>query len=105
MKLSYRIREAELIPKGYGIAYRLWNQDAYIVLPIPINIIVRVFLNYYYALVKAWYPSRWERKLDTIWRYGVEVGRSDRQHEIEILKITCELYKDLITRIEKERGK
>lgn len=95
-RLSYRVRAADMIPKGYGIAYRLWNQDTVVVLPIPLNIIVRVILNCYYALVKAWFPSHWERELDKRWHYGYKMGREDRQHEIEMLKHEIKIYKDFI---------
>ncbi len=76
-----KIRSEDSIPKGYGIAYILYDKDLAVVLPIPINVIVRSILYIYYILIKAGYPSKWEKKLESVWEYGIEVGRNSRQSE------------------------
>lgn len=46
--------EGEATPFWYGLAYRDFARDVYILLPIPINIIVRVAREIYWACVRLW---------------------------------------------------
>lgn len=103
-KLKIRLSQGELIPKGYGLAYVLYNQDASIYCPIPFNLIARGFIYCYYKVIHGWFPNRWEKKLDITWNAGFKEGERSRQHEIEMLKLRCQIYEDLIINMKKYIG-
>lgn len=99
-----QLKEGDQIPKWYGLAYKLYNQDTVVVLPIPINLIVRLLIYCYYSAVKAGYPNRWDRKLDIVWNAGIEAGRRERQYEIDMLKAEVRTCENLILRMKEHTG-
>ena len=66
MKLYKDIPEGESIPKGYGVAWRAYQKMEVRCYPIPLNLLVRLWLDIYYCLMRGLYQSKWERKLLSI---------------------------------------
>lgn len=50
------IKQNCIVPKGYGIAYYLMNQDIKVCFPIPINILVSLFKRFHYWLAFGYKP-------------------------------------------------
>jgi len=63
IRLKQIILEGMRIPAGYGIAYFDYPRRCLVCYPIPLNLIVRFFKLFYYWVVAAGFPSRWEREL------------------------------------------
>ncbi len=57
------IKEGEIIPKFYGVAWRYFHNYEIICYPIPINIFVRLFLHLYYLVMRGAFQSRYEKEL------------------------------------------
>lgn len=62
-KLALRISEAEVIPKGYGLAYWDFPRQEGIFYLIPFNLLARFWLYLYYNIVHAWFPNKFEKML------------------------------------------
>ena len=95
-RLWYTVDMASLVPKGYGLAYRHWNKDSSVFVLMPFNLVIRGLYTLYYAILKAGYPTGWEKALEQRWNYGHEVGKNSQLHIIEMLKIKCEAYQTII---------
>lgn len=65
-----RLREGELIPKGYGLAYIDFSTMFSIYYPIPLNLIVRLFRGFYFWVMKGCWKCKYERKLKEIYQNG-----------------------------------
>lgn len=96
------------IPTGYGIAWKCWERDAYVIMPIPLNLITSWFRALWYggihwytldALAKAADKAYWQgradcrdnhkawtatitQERDTAFERGVAKGRRDVLEEI-----------------------
>ncbi len=57
------IEEGGLIPKGYGVAWRVNYGMKVICYPIPINLLIRLGLDIYYTLMHGLWRSRWEGEI------------------------------------------
>jgi len=57
------ISEAEIIPKGYGVAYKRFNKMTVIIYPIPFNLIVRAFRDLYFWIIKGCWKSKYEEEI------------------------------------------
>lgn len=63
MNIRKIIEEGSLIPKGYGVAWKSNYGMQITCFPIPLNIIVRAYLDFYYWLIQGCWKSKWEREL------------------------------------------
>lgn len=73
------------VPTGYGIAWKCWDKDAYVIMPIPFNILT--------SWVRAlWYAGIHGYTLDALAKaeeHGYREGRKeefDRHQRITLLK-------------------
>lgn len=48
------VRQGQLIPRGYGLAWLQWDCDAAIFLPIPINVVARLGRTVWLWFVHTW---------------------------------------------------
>lgn len=69
------IEEGEVIPPGWGIAYREWDKAAAVIMPIPFNLIWRAIRR-----VKRWFkvPSV-EKHYLSAYRHGWNAAERDYQ--------------------------
>jgi len=72
-KLEKLVKEAEVIPKWYGFAYRDFNRDVYVAYPIPINLIV-AGSRWLSAKVKFEWPHMFNDKWEGTLRNGFKEG-------------------------------
>jgi hypothetical protein len=71
------VGEAECVPRGYGLAYWDFNREVGIFCPMPFNWVVRWWLLFYYFMMKAGFPNRYEKEMQFKWRRGYEGGYRD----------------------------
>lgn len=81
MKLSLMITgrelaEGSLLPRGWGHSYWLPRQDAAVVHPIPLNLVVRYAVRLWHW-VRCSSSTALERTVRAAWRDGYENGRRD----------------------------
>lgn len=67
------------IPRWWGKSYRMWNRDAYIIHPVPINLIVRYSRNFWHWVIAGGSPSR----LDEVFYKGHSMGTMREQARYE----------------------
>lgn len=62
------------IPTGYGLSY--WDQvrDFAVVHIIPLNLIIAIIRNFYYFLLKGWYPHSFDKLLRDSYHKGYTEG-------------------------------
>ena len=79
--LLCKVGEGELIPKGYGLAWREFDKAESIFLPIPINIIASFMRTLYWRMIMAFYPAKIDiliNKIETrAMQEGYTWGRKD----------------------------
>lgn len=91
-KLEKLVKEAEVMPKWYGFAYRDFNRDVYVAYPIPINLIV-AGSRWVSAKVKFEWPhllDGWSGTLRKGFREGFNYGHM--QGFIEATKLQLIVY-------------
>lgn len=80
-----KVGEAECVPWGYGlVSYNACTRTTFF-LPIPINIIVRFSICFYWRIVYFLYPSKFDKKLEEArhigwneaWKIAYEDGRKE----------------------------
>lgn len=74
--IARQLHGNSIIPKGWGLAYRLMDRDIGVFMPIPINIIVQGLRKIWWKLLVGFKPSIIERIYDK----GLAAGRSDSIH-------------------------
>ena len=55
--LVREVRNGEMIPRGWGIAYRSWHRSASTAMPIPLNMIVGILRWLWHSCLRA--PCAW----------------------------------------------
>ena len=71
MTLAKEVRECELLPRGYAVAYwRPWSMTG-VCYPLGLHLIVSVAHSVWTRLLHARCPEGWE----TLWRVRFEIGR------------------------------
>ena len=83
-----RIGEGEILPKGWGIAWREWNGFGAMIMPIPINIVVAHIRKIYYWFVSGnWYKTGYDNGYDKGYskgrKYAFEQYKHHARKEIE----------------------
>ncbi len=73
------IPEFTCIPKGYGLAYRCMDRLVLICYPIPFNLIVRKWHDFYWRIMSGWFPVKHEKKM-------LKISKEIRQKEKNKLK-------------------
>ena len=71
-----RVRDCELIPSAYGIAYRDPARMESICYPLPLNWLVRWARSAYWALAAGMGLNRWERALALARDEGYKAGKA-----------------------------
>ena len=69
------VREGEMIPRGYGLAYRDFATNHLIAYPVPLNWLVRASRGLRYKLKVP--RGGWEKELQQITRKAHDEGRGD----------------------------
>ena len=74
------IWEGEVLPRGYGIAYRDMTTDTLVVYPVPINWVVRAsrFIRWKLKVPRL----GWEREKAAIWGAGYVKGRMEGVNDL-----------------------
>ena len=86
------IGEGELLPKGYGLAYRCdWSYIS-ICYPIPLNIIVRLYREIYYIVEKGLFKSRYEKDVEKWFSFGFKEVKKEQTSKV--LKVIETKYGD-----------
>jgi hypothetical protein len=75
--LMVQVGEAEVIPRGYGLAYWDFARAEGIFYLIPFNLIVRFAHWFYWAIARDFYPNKFERLLRQEWHRGYRAGHQD----------------------------
>jgi hypothetical protein len=75
MTLIRSIPEGEIIPHGYGIAWRQWDRNATVVMPIPFNRLAALLRSAYHWL-RFMDPTRWECALYSAKQEGRTMERA-----------------------------
>lgn len=73
------IGEGEVMPKGYGFSYMLWDRRAHVAYPFPINHLVGFFRKLWFMVRDADFSQKEREALQRVseeWR-EVEKGRRD----------------------------
>jgi hypothetical protein len=63
MRIKIMINEGEIIPKWYGVAWRAYDRMQIACYPIPLNLIVRIYLHFYYCIMRGCFRSNYEKEL------------------------------------------
>ena len=72
------IKEGGVIPKGYGVTWRMYNSCLDIIChPIPINLIIRFYMHCYWALQRGLFRSKYEGALITAIAKGYYKAREE----------------------------
>lgn len=100
---GYKIVQiGEVMPRGYGLAYREWERDVAVFYPIPFNLIVRLIRELYYRIrigicktkIEHMILSALKREFDLGYEAGKDEGiRQSKDLYDRILKLTSKEYK------------
>ena len=73
------IREAELIPRGYGVAWKEWDRNLIVCLPLGVNLVARWLRSAWHWTKCSYQPSL----IDRMYEVGYHAGQNDqrRRHE------------------------
>jgi len=91
----------ELIPTGYGIAWRCWDKDAYVIMPIPLNLLTSWLRALWYAgihgytldaLAKAADKGYWQGRADALDRNAMMMHERDTAFERGVAKGRADLW-------------
>lgn len=63
MKILIELNEGEVIPKGYGLAYHNMSKPSYVVSPIPLNIVIRLYKEIEWKFIKGLWKSKRDKEL------------------------------------------
>lgn len=78
------IREGDELPPGYGLAWRCWDRDALVVMPVPLNVLAGgVRAAWHWLKVGAVPVSVVDRMLTEARARGRVEGHNDRQRQWE----------------------
>ena len=61
------VQDFDVVPRGWGFCYRRWDYADSVFLPIPLNILVRVFLSIYWSLVGGLFRNRFEKAVEDVY--------------------------------------
>jgi hypothetical protein len=86
------VREGEIMPRGYGLAWREVNRPVFVCLPIPLNLVARWAREFWFAiwstLAYRGLSARESRELDAWhrgrrsgWEAGLGAGKKEGQTE------------------------
>lgn len=68
---NFLVHEGELLPRGYGVAWREYDRDCSVVMPIPLNLIAG-------SLRRLWHWLRWgwvkNSRIDEAYLRGRDAG-------------------------------
>ena len=94
-----KVFEGERFPKGYGLAWRLYDEMAIVAYPIPLNFLARWFREVYLFLKfqggarkNENYLLGYEKGREAGEQYGIQKGK--KLHQEELLK-NIEEYRKL----------
>jgi len=73
--MKIEVRECEMIPKGYGIAYYCYDRLSAICYPIPINFLISLCYTVYLVLKRGITPRSREAELRKAYDRGFNAGR------------------------------
>lgn len=73
----------DLIPTGYGIAWRCWDKEAYVIMPIPLNIFTSWFRALWYAGMHGYTLDALAKAEEAGYQLGKIHGREQVDKEIE----------------------
>jgi hypothetical protein len=101
------------LPRFWGIAWRKPNQMAYVLLPIPFNVVARYVRDAWFAVLQFFYfKATWGKyeQLPFEWRESerqkiLELVSKQKEAEIERLRQDVEYYKkshDIVVSVRKE---
>ncbi len=85
MTLKKIIPEGGCCPRGYGVAWRSNYGMGVTVYPIPLNLIVRGFLHWYFKTLVHCFPSKYEGELLAAKMRGYQKFREDYNERLIVL--------------------
>jgi hypothetical protein len=91
------VNEAEMIPRGYGLAYWEYDRNVAVVYPIPFNLVVRLIREIYIRLVMGICPMKTELMFSEIRHKEYNIGYKQGLEEGK--RISKEAAQDLLDRI------
>lgn len=75
MKLRQEIRELEVVPKGFGMAYRSYDRRMVVCYPIPLNLLIRWSRDWYFRCALPRNEIYIERLQRLSYLMGLRLGR------------------------------
>jgi len=82
MKLLVRVNAGEMLPRGYGLTYRLFEMDASVCSPFPLNIVIR-YLREFWILLLFRLPSWVEIHDAQVWQRAYSKGYEDARQRFQ----------------------
>lgn len=77
-----RIKECDVIPWGYGVAYWRFNTAEAILAPIPLNLVIGLSRSLYFWLAHGWMKIMWlNAPADAAYLKGLKEGQ-DRENRV-----------------------
>jgi hypothetical protein len=85
------LKQGQRMPTGYGISYRDWDADKKIIYPIPINLVVRIYREIHWHIMRGLFPltiDRIQRNIRTLeygrgYYDGYEDGKRSAKQEVK----------------------
>lgn len=65
-----KISDGMPIRRGWGVAYQVPDDRRAVILPIPLNVIVRAFRVVWWRFMQGVFPSRVEQMVSKAWQMG-----------------------------------
>lgn len=74
ISMTRSVEVGECIPDGYGLAWRLWDRDAVVCMPIPLNFIAGAVRGVYHWIRGGFFHRAWSPRWSEAIRYGESRG-------------------------------
>lgn len=93
----------DVIPAGYGYAYRLWDRDIAVYMPIPVNLFVQFGRWVYYWARSQHFETVVEKAFDAGYQRGLTVAKDRHKREIEEARsqATAKVFNDLLRELDR----
>ena len=78
IRLSVEVEDGSILPRGYGVAWHLWEKDACVAMPIPINLFAGMARGWWFWLKRGFFRSsygpRYASAMESARRQGFRMG-------------------------------
>lgn len=81
-----KVYSGERIPTGYGYAWRMWNQDAVILMPIPFNLIAQLVRWLYFSSMHQLVLNELDKAENEGFNRGYKDGRRHVAAYLELVE-------------------